>query len=132
MSQPSCAYLCAVLVQAETDLARTIGGNMGVSKMESAPNDYLAFYDTPGLPPQPGYEYLVSGVQAIMRGGPNKYLETYLAASAIQEFLHDRTNVTLSGVRLIAILAQGEPIHGQDDNSRDQFSMNFLVHRTSA
>lgn len=108
----------------------TFATDLFIAQMPSSPDKCVCVYDTAGE--SPGYnDYYKLGIQIVVRGDKEAYLDAYDLANTIQVYLHEKNNETWNSTRYIGVWGEGDILFmGWDDNQRPMFSINFRVHRS--
>lgn len=121
------------LIDANSAIGLTFATDLFISEMPTTPNKCVCIRDTGGFNPEVNFEYDRPTVQITVRGDKGDYVAGYDLAKLIRDELHGTANETVGTARYIGIWSQGDIIFaGYDDNHRPLFTLNFLIHRTSA
>ena len=128
------------LLEDDSSLGLTYETNMFISKMTdqiTVPNKCISIFDSPGFAPDhgPADDSLVErpGINIQVRGNIGEYVDTYLWAKAIRDFLKaaDKHNNEVNYTQYIGIWSTGDPIFlGYDETLRPLFSLNFNIMRS--
>lgn len=109
----------------------TLGSDLFLAVMPTAPDTVVCVYETPGFAPQAtmgsaGWAVDQPGLQVICRAERGDYPGARNAAEAIREALSELIEQTVSGVHIMRISPDGGvlPI-GDDENGRPLVSVNF-------
>lgn len=111
----------------------SLGEDLFISKQPTdSPNLCVTLFDSPGLDPEADYRYDRPGLQAIIRGNAGDYDTAYALAESIKEAIRKIFNEVINGTRYIGIWATGDIIPlGYDKKNRPEFSINFIINRTT-
>lgn len=98
--------------------------------LPATPDYAVALFETPGMPPDPAYQYSSMGVQVHTRA--LEYMDardlSYSVYTLLQSFASSTLAKTLNGITVTQILAVQNPYSlGRDDQNRPQFVQNFLI-----
>lgn len=109
-----------------------IGGSTGwvgkVGKLVSTPDQVVAFYDTPGMSPNPKWLVDYPSVQVMVRAGPNKYSGGYTKIRQIRDKLLGFESADVGADRWVSITCMGDAgFLSYDDKERPLFSVNFRI-----
>ena len=111
----------------------TFGGNIFIGSQPDTPDQCIVLYDTGGFPPESGYKYDRPTIQISIRGEVGGYADAYAKAQLIKDTLHNWKSESWNVLtRYIGVWAMSDAMFlGQDDKHRPEFSVNFLIHRTT-
>lgn len=113
--------------------ASVVGGSSGwllrIGKKDESADRQIIFYDVGGGNPNPKWAVDFISIQALVRGVPDSYGETWTKAREVRDALLGIDSLTLtSGDRLVSITMMGDiAMMGYDTNSRPELSVNFRL-----
>lgn len=105
------------------------GWQIEIGQFPNSPNKVIMLMDTGGVEPNPKYLLDFPTVQALVRGNPGGYLDTFREAKAVKDILLGIDAFTTpDGDRWDGITQNGDLASvGRDESMRPMFSVNFAV-----
>jgi hypothetical protein len=126
----------ADMLETESVLGLTLADNMHIGSLPAKPNECIAIYDTPGMPPgltldSEGNDYYYPSIQIQVRS--NDYQTGWNLVHDIMVVLHGRAQETWNGTLYTVIYCSSGPaLLDWDENGRVRFIVNFNVQRRAA